>query len=596
LSSYREQRERNKRYTYGDQWCDMILDEDGKSVSEEDYIRSQGNVPLKNNLIRRLVRTVLGTFRGQNKEPTCSANDRDEQKLGETMSVTLQCNWKINRMNELNGRNFEEFLIGGAVFQKETFGWRNDKMDCWTDTPNPTTMFFDSSMNDIRHWDLSIIGEIHDITFEELCSSFAKNSSDYSKLRSIYSLAIDRRYIQNFSDKYMSGVKLRNLDFLSPSETNLCRVIEVWSKEQKPRLRCHDYLNGDYYKDECSNEYVIKKENSSRLEEGMSLGMSEDDIPLIEYEWFMDSYWYFRFLTPFGQILSEGETPYAHHSHPYTIKLYPFIDSEIHSFVSDVIDQQRYVNRLITLNDWVIRASAKGVLMFPEELLSDGYRIEDIAEEWSKFNGMIVFKSKPNVPMPQQIANKCTNIGIGEMIQLQMKLMEDVTGVTGALQGKEGYSGMSASLYQQQQSNASTSLLDLLESFDSFILEASIKKVKNIQQFYDSKRILNIVGKNANGSIEYDPEKINDVEFDLSIIESSNTPIYRMISNDFLLKIWEAGQISIEQLLQFGSFPFADNLLQSIQSNKEELEKDSMQGINSSIAPGSNVPDKISLS
>ena len=43
-------------------------------------------------------------------------------------------------------------------------------------------------------------------------------------------------------------------------------------------------------------------------------------------------------------------------------KAYPFIDGEIHSFVADVIDQQRYTNRLITLNDWVIRASAKGVL------------------------------------------------------------------------------------------------------------------------------------------------------------------------------------------------------------------------------------------
>ena len=48
------------------QWDDMIC-VDGKSMSEEEYIKSQGNVPLKNNLIRRLVRSVLGVYRSKVK-------------------------------------------------------------------------------------------------------------------------------------------------------------------------------------------------------------------------------------------------------------------------------------------------------------------------------------------------------------------------------------------------------------------------------------------------------------------------------------------------------------------------------------------------
>jgi hypothetical protein len=259
--------------------------------------------------------------------------------------------------------------------------------------------------------------------------------------------------------------------------------------------------------------------------------------------------------------------------------LYPFIDGEIHSFVSDVIDQQRYVNRLITLNDFIIRASAKGALLIPEECIPENMTVEDFADEWARFNGVIVYTSGKTDKVPTQVANKSTNIGISEMLQMQMNLMEDVTGVTGALQGKPGYSGMSASLYNQQQQNASSSLLDLLESFSSFIIESSIKKVKNIQQFYDSKRVLNIVGQSANGVSEYDPEKINDVEFDLSIVESSNTPAYRMVANDFLMEIWKTGQISVEQLLENGNFPFADRLLQSIKSQREELE-------NGNIPPG----------
>ena len=48
MEDFRKDRERNKRYTYGFQWDDMIC-VDGKSMTEEEYIKSQGNVPLKNN-------------------------------------------------------------------------------------------------------------------------------------------------------------------------------------------------------------------------------------------------------------------------------------------------------------------------------------------------------------------------------------------------------------------------------------------------------------------------------------------------------------------------------------------------------------------
>ena len=59
-------------------------------MSEEDYIRMQGNIPLKNNLIRRLVKTVTGVYRNQNKTYVCTARDREEQRLGETMTTLLE--------------------------------------------------------------------------------------------------------------------------------------------------------------------------------------------------------------------------------------------------------------------------------------------------------------------------------------------------------------------------------------------------------------------------------------------------------------------------------------------------------------------------
>ena len=117
----------------------------------------------------------------------------------------------------------------------------------------------------------------------------------------------------------------------------------------------------------------------------------------------------------------------------------------------------------------------------------------------------------------------------------------------------------------------------MLESFASFIISGMYKKCKNIQQFYDDKKIIRIVGRN--GYVQWDPETMGGVEFDISISENYDTPVYRALSNELLLQLLNAKQISIEQMLEVGNFPFADQLLQLIQSQKEQLAAQQQQMI-----------------
>lgn len=571
MDDFRRERERNKRYTYGDQWDDTIT-VDGCRMTEGEYIQKQGNVPLKNNLIRRLVRNVIGVYRSQSKEPVCNARDRDEQKLGETMSTVLQYNMQLNRMNELYARTMEEYMVGAFVVHRKWYGWRNDKLDCWTDYVNPNRFFVDTNMRDFRGWDVTCCGEIHDISFGDLLGQFAQAPSDYERLANIYRAANNMRGFVSARASFGVSTHRKDIDFLLNTDESLCRVIEVWRKETKPRYRCHDYNNGDVFKIDVNDKKALVDDvNQQRLEQGLSLGMAKEDIPLVKAEWFVDSYWYYYYLTPFGDILAEGETPYAHKSHPYVFKAYPFIDGEIHSFVSDVIDQQRYANRLVTMYDWIMRASAKGVLLVPDECLGD-QSPEDFADAWTRFNGVVLYHAKPGVPAPTQVANNSTNIGISELLNLQLKFFEDISGVHGALQGRQGTTGTSGTLYAQQAQNATTSLLDLLDSFSQFVVDAAYKDVKNIQQFYDQKRTFNIAGRQAT-QIEYDPEKIRDTEFDLSIVESTATPVYRQIANDYLVQFWQSGQITLQQLLEVGDFTFADQLLQSIKSQQQQMQQ-----------------------
>ena len=63
LDSHRRERTRNRDYTFGRQWNDSITLADGRTITEEQYLKEQGKVPLKNNLIRQLVKNVVGQFR-----------------------------------------------------------------------------------------------------------------------------------------------------------------------------------------------------------------------------------------------------------------------------------------------------------------------------------------------------------------------------------------------------------------------------------------------------------------------------------------------------------------------------------------------------
>lgn len=585
LYNFRKDRDRCKRYMYGDQWGDLI-EHCGQMITEEEYIKKQGNIPLKNNLIRRLVKTLLGVYRNQNSTPVVVARDREEQRLGETMSTALEYNNKLNEKKELDARMFEEYIFSGLALQKETFGLRQQHQDCWSDNINPNFFFMDGPMNDLRMNDLTIVGEIHDLTFGTLCSAFAHSDEDIAKLNDIYKRARDREFLSTYMDTFKRNTE-GLISFLVPYNPSDCRVIEMWTLEQRKALWCHDYLKGDAYVDSYANIKNIKLENEGRLEDNkikdqngnylldengnIRLHMDIEQVPLIEYEYIIENYWYYRFMSPFGDILEEGESPYSHGSHPYVVKAYPFIDGEIHSFVNDVIDQQRYINHYIILHDFVVKASAKGVLIVDEDSIPDDMAIEDIAEEWTRFDGVIKLKLKQGAKLPQQLVNSSKVSGLQDMITLQMQLMDDVSGVQGALQGKQATAGTSGILYQQQANNASTSIIDILESYASFLSSVAKKKLKNIQQFYDEPKIIRIAGRSA--IVRYDPEIMGGVDFDLSIAEGYDTPVYRAINNEFLMQLMNAKQISLEQMLQAGDFPFADQLLQLIQSAQAQMQQ-----------------------
>lgn len=581
LDKTRRKRKRNGRYTFGQQWEDKIESPDGRGhITERQAIMMQGKTPLQNNMIRRLVNSVLGQFRANQTEPVCVARDTDETKVSDMMTIALQSCEQRNEVAELDADMLQEFCISAMAFQKVKYDYipALGVEDGFIQNCNPARMFWNSDMEDLRTWDVRHIGEIHDLRIADVVKAFAKTKQEAIEIRKIYE-HINTRISVAYGN--MTTKKIDNLDFYVPQDNFTCRVIESWKFESKERLRCIDELKGEDYWLDVNKEHEIKAENTKRIDEGQAQGVDIDDIPLITYDWGIHQYWYCRFFSPDGHILFEAESPYWHTSHPYVFRFYSSHDGEPHSFVEDVIDPQRMLNRMYILQDFVISSGAKNPLIIDEEALN-GQSPESIAEAYVKVGSVIVLKPKVGVKISdviQQLPANNNNIGTYEMINLMMSFMNDISGVHSAMLGREAKSGTPSSLYAQEAQQAAMNIMHLLSTFNAFKNARDVKLMKVLQQYYDKEQYINIAGVHYSEEAKrYNPQLVRNAELDISLAQSTATAAYRSSMDTFLLDMFKGGAISIKMLLENSNLPFKDRLLQSIESAEQQAEEGQMQG------------------
>ena len=103
-SELRERRRRLKDYTYGRQWGDRVVTPEGVRMTEGEYASQSGKTPLTNNMIRQLVKSVVGRF-------------RHELSSLEGIAVDAEIR-RRNLLDELDSRMLEEFLISGCAIQR----------------------------------------------------------------------------------------------------------------------------------------------------------------------------------------------------------------------------------------------------------------------------------------------------------------------------------------------------------------------------------------------------------------------------------------------------------------------------------------------
>jgi hypothetical protein len=582
-----------KAFAYGQQYEKTTITYNGRTMTKEQYLKERGIPALQTNILGKIKRVVQGQFRSESATPVCSATDPEEKEYAEVWSALLQQNMKLNGRSEKDARTFEEFLISGLSVYKISWARRRGKRDAWVDYCNPNFIFFPHSLN-IELDDIRFCGMLHDFDFSDILAMFSKSPAQSKRLAEIYEHCLDKEYISSQYSVDTRNSEIEHTQFYWPAEYGKCRVIELWTKERREAWLCDDPMESEPYFVPINQKSAIEALNARRLE--MNIKRNPDGTPmtdetgqvltfvpeeeyrkqaLITYEWRVETYWYYRYLSPDGYVLEEGKSPYwngAESFHPFVFKPYPFIDGEFHPFISEIIPSQEYFNYYMVALDFYIRNAAKGVLMIDKESLTDDMRLEDIAEEYVKSNGVILYTSKRRGEKPSVATASSIPGGFDYIIQLSRSMVDDVSGVQPALQGK-GQGSESGVLYQAKATQASYSILDLIKSYDSFLEKVAYKVVKVMQCFYTGRKMVNISGE----AVPYDLDTITDVDLDISISEGSDSPVYRALSNQLLLDEVHRGALPLRQALEAGDFANSSKIIAVLDRYERQLQEQQQQ-------------------
>jgi hypothetical protein len=586
LHTFRKRAQRAAMYADGRQFEDVMQDPDrpGKVVCEKDYLARQGKIPIVQNIIASIVRSILGQHRSSSDKSVVFIRNPAEPDQEQLLSDVLQSIATANQVPELDAQNLNYFLLSGALMQRISYSYfkEYDRSDVYIENVDYNRIFFNPDVKDVRLNDVCRIGVVHDLSLAELLQQFCKNEREELWMRNRFEAETSKNSHLNA----LSGDEMRHFDFASSYGNTRMRVVECWFLKTVWRT----YVDDPFTASEGITSLSVKQLqdiNRKRIAEVQEWNaahpdqtLPESEVALVEYRRQMEPEWNVAYLLSDGTCLLKSQTPYAHQEHPFCLRLAPMISGNVYGIVHQIIDQQRMINRIITLWDMIVGASAKGVLLIPEDVLGDKTP-EEFADEWVRFNGVLVYRPSSRNPtaIPQQITASATPAGLPEMLNIYLSMIRDVSGVHEAMQGKPAASGVSGRLYQQETVNSSVNILDLMKMLAAFKEVRDRKVLKVALQFYAGRR--SVVSESSGRPVAVDAEKIKHVDFDLKVIQNTDTPSYREGVDNRLMQMVTAGMIPPD--IYFKNSP--DPTSKKIYEDMKKMAQQAQQGQPPQVPP-----------
>lgn len=435
MAPLRARRSRCKDFAYGRQWDDPVRLPSGRIVTERQQSIEAGRMPVTNNLIGRMIRQIIGHYR---RLAVMQHSDADTIVLDATPTPA----------EEADARALEEFLISGIALQ------RVRGADAWLPggmivNMSPQKLFFHPfSQPDAS--DCRLIGVLHDLPLTLLAERFV--STDIQVLAHLTNAH------RSSCVAWVPGEGVMPV-FDQSEFPGLIRVVEVWRRCSVPLCSVYDAESGRLLQGEFTPQMPARIDafNRHRIAEGRRPVMVRSQV---------HDCWQQSWLLPDGTLLARRVCP-ASMPLPLVLRLHPMVDGEVHSLVESVIDQQKFVNRLVGLLDEILGAAAKGAVLYPVDQLPDGMTWTELRRLWSEPSAILPFKRTSKSIQPRQISAPGNCTGATELLRTQLALFDDISGSGGILSGTARQT-VGADMARLQRDGATIAILDLLSAFREF--------------------------------------------------------------------------------------------------------------------------------
>lgn len=550
------------RFAWGDQHWKPVDPSDPYSETEEDYLLEQGRHPWTFNHIGLSLINLKGQRHANKSDRMAVATQPGAEQIAEQMTLALEYDRRQFSMDLFESDQWQEFLVGGTVLGRIDSRWvpRRDRKDTILQAVHPNRGIYNPDASDRRGEDLTIVGQLRDISIEGVVHSFARKSR--ARAERIAQLYKDYQTHAQFPDPVWGSGQFELVDFYQPFHANECRVIEVWVPRYKWVVFAHDPLTGRFDRIRRTPEEV---EFEQRARDAMA-------VPRLELEESYEPVWWGFYFTPKGHILWQGETTARHQEHPFILGWNQKLDGKHKGIVTDVVDQQRMYNRHMGVFDEMLLSSARGVLMIPEEAIPDHMSPEDFATEYVKIRGLIVYSAEKMKQYPtaqiQQVYNNSVSVGSLEWMKLMQDNTQRATGVTDSVLGQNIPAGASGKLYEATVAQAQSTSSDHFHNFYHWINRIDHKHAQLIQQHWDTPReLVDSLGR----PVVFDPEAVGSLEAYIAMADISNNAAARFAFEESLERWRQEKEITFPQFLEVSSHPKATTLKALLQQTNPLL-------------------------
>lgn len=579
---------RDTDYFMGRQLNDTVV-YNGHKMTVKHYMELKGMPALSADIITDKLVSLKGLVRQQYMAPSIQNVDANEEEYVNIFNEFLRQNCNNNNKAEHDADQFENHALLGFIADKVKWAFRKGREDVYID---PVDIFKLAvppfERKDLE--DVEFIGEAHDVTWPRMLKFFVKKQGDEEKLMEIYNACKTDLPIQGNNETGMNQTDALD-DWYHSSVVGKYRFFEIWTLERNRALWCHDRLNASAGYRPLTDKDEIDAENESRraanivrdengvpvLDENgqQTYYVPEEELALIEYEIGIEEMWYYRMISPNGYLLDEGVSPYrvvrdgfSFYYHPYVFLAYPCIQGEIRSFVDRLIDRQRQYNHDNIMLDFIIMNSSKGALAIDEDALSDKMDIDDIADNYVKADGIIVYTSKNGGNAPTSVVNRSLPAGIEMIMQRDRELVSTQSNVQPALQGASPTAGTSAKRYLAEQQSSAVGVADYVASFNNFTLRVGQKQMWTIQCFYDDRRSVKITGQDIRKY--YNRATMGDIDYDMTMALDVNSATIREAMKDLVWQAYLRDEIDFGQAMKSAKFGDTSKLERFWREHKAE--------------------------